>query len=110
QPFGKQRKHGSAKADEHIGAKAGGPVLEFALQADHATENGRQHQAGERTANGAARHFPMKQIDEVLPIHILWGSLAHLHEAGFRWADFITGVVRRSVTCVITARADYRAR
>jgi hypothetical protein len=28
-----------------------------------------------------------------------------LLEAGFRWPDFITGIVRPGVTCVITARA-----
>jgi len=33
-------------------------------------------------------------------------ELARGFEAPFRWPDFITGVVRAGVTCVITARAD----
>ncbi len=36
--MGKQREHGRAETDEHVGAETGGTVLEFPFQADDAAE------------------------------------------------------------------------
>jgi hypothetical protein len=45
---GEQGEHRRAEADKEISAQAGGLVLDLALEADGAAEDGRQHQAGER--------------------------------------------------------------
>lgn len=67
--LGENSEQSRSETDKHIGAKTGGAVFELALEPNDSAENGRQSDAGERTADDSARQFSAQQIKKMLPVH-----------------------------------------